>query len=328
MNAVTSLIERVTSFNVDAHVTGLAWLSDTAAFALGDGGVWLDKAGEHQRVEAHPDAGALVAAADGKRLLTGGDDGRIVATYADGKTETLADEKGRWITALTTRSDGAYAWSIGKQVKSRDAKGKEGSFEAPTTAQGLAFAPKGYRLAIAHYNGVSLWFPAVANGVEALDWKGSHLDVTISPDNQYVVTSMQENTLHGWRLTDGKDMRMAGYPAKCRSFSWSHDGAWLATAGADAAIVWPFAKGGPMGKAPRECGVRSATVTRVAFHPNALVLATGYADGAVMMIRLTDAAELMVRMPSDAPVTALAWDAKGTKLAFGTEDGAAGILPL
>lgn len=328
MNAAVSLLENVVSFEVDAHVTGLGWLGDTTAFALGDGGVLLDRSGERQRIEAHPDAGALVAATDGKRLLTGGDDGRVVATFADGKSEQLADEKGRWITALTTRADGAFAWSAGKQVKARDNKGKEASFEAPSTAQGLAFASKGYRLAISHYNGVSLWFPAVVNGVETLSWKGSHLDVTFSPDNQYVVTSMQENTLHGWRLTDGKDMRMAGYPAKCRSFSWSHDGDWLATAGADAAIVWPFAKGGPMGKAPRECGVRSATVTRVAFHPSALVLATGYADGAVMMIRLTDAAELMVRMPADAPVTALAWDAKGTRLAFGTEDGAAGILTL
>ncbi|MFT0891934.1 WD40 repeat domain-containing protein [Pseudochelatococcus sp. G4_1912] len=328
MNTAVSLIERVQAFEVGAHVTGLGWLGDTAAFALGDGGVWLDKAGTRQRVEAHPDAGALVAAISGKRLLTGGDDGRIVATSADGTVETLADEKGRWITALAARADGAFAWSIGKQVKARDAKGRETMVEVPTTAQGLAFAPKGYRLAIAHYNGVSLWYPAVVTGPEVLSWKGSHLDVTVSPDNQFVVTSMQENTLHGWRLSDGRDMRMAGYPTKCRSFSWSHDGDWLATSGADAAIIWPFAKGGPMGKAPRECGVRSATVTQVAFHPSSLVLATGYADGAVMLIRLTDAAELMVRVAGSAPVTALTWDAKGARLAFGTEDGVAGILTL
>lgn len=327
MTAV-SLIERVAAFDAGAHVTGLGWLGDTAAFALGDGGVWLDAAGGRRRVEAHPDAGALVAAIGGGRLVSGGDDGRIVATAADGVVETLADESGRWITALAARPDGAVAWSTGKQVKARDAKGREAVFSASGTAQGLAFAAKGHRLAIAHYNGVTLWYPAVDNGVETLEWKGSHLDVTVSPDGRFVVTSMQENTLHGWRLKDRKDMRMAGYPAKTRSFSWSHDGDWLATSGADAAIVWPFAKDGPMGKAPRECGVRVAVVTRVAFHPSALVLATGYADGAVMMIRLTDAAELMVRPAAGAPVTALAWDAKGARLAFGTEDGAAGTLTL
>lgn len=279
-------------------------------------------------MEAHPDAGALVVTTDGQRLLTGGDDGRIAATNASGHVETLVEEKGRWINALAARADGALAWSAGKQVKARDAKGRETEFALSTTAQGLDFAGKGYRLAIAHYNGVTLWYPATENGVETLNWKGSHLDVTFSPNGHYVVTSMQENTLHGWRLKDGKDMRMAGYPAKTRSLSWSHDGDWLATSGAEAAIVWPFAKDGPMGKAPRECGVRPAIVTRVAFHPTALVLVAGYADGAVLMVRLTDAAELAVRAADGSQVTALAWDSAGARLAFGTEDGGAGVLTL
>ncbi|MGI6246397.1 MAG: WD40 repeat domain-containing protein [Pseudochelatococcus sp.] len=328
MSATASLRDRVASFDAGAHVTGVAWLDGTAAFALGDGGVWLDRDGARRRVEAHPDAGALVVARAGKRLLTGGDDGRVAATGADGAVETVADENGRWITALAGREDGAFAWAAGKRVNARDAKGRAAALDVPATAQGLAFAPKGYRLAIARYNGATLWFPAIENGVETLAWKGSHLDVTVSPDGQFVVTSMQENTLHGWRLSDGKDMRMAGYPAKSRSLSWSHDGDWLATSGADAAIIWPFAKGGPMGKAPRECGVRNRIVTQVAFHPGALVLAAGYADGAILMIRLTDAAELAARDADDTPVSALAWDRKGGRLAFGTESGAAGILTL
>ena len=87
---------------------------------------------------------------------------------------------------------------------------------------------------------------------------------------RFVVTSMQENSLHGWRLVPDKgNMRMSGYPSKTRSVSWSGDGKWLATSGAEAAILWPFdSKEGPMGKPPRECGVRPAKVSRVAFHPN------------------------------------------------------------
>ena len=120
---------------------------------------------------------------------------------------------------------------------------------------------------------------------QTLEWKGAHLDATFSPDGRFLVTSMQENVLHGWRLQDSRHMRMTGYPAKTRSLSWSHDGAWLATSGADAAVVWPFKdKDGPMGKAPRECGVREARATMVAFHPKALVVAIGYADGAVLLV--------------------------------------------
>ena len=179
----------------------------------------------------------------------------------------------------------AYAWSAGKQVCARDEAGAVKTWSAPSTVRGLAFQPKGYRLAATHYNGATLWFPKVEGAPQTLEWKGAHLDATFSPDGRFLVTSMQENALHGWRLQDSRNMRMTGYPAKSRSLSWSHDGQWLATSGADAAVVWPFKdKDGPMGKAPRECGVREARVTRVAFHPKALVVAIGYADGLVLLV--------------------------------------------
>ena len=204
-------------------------------------------------------------------------------------------EKGKWIDALAAR-DGALAWSAGKTARARDPKGVVKSWTAPTTVRGLAFLPKGYRIAAAHYNGVSLWFPNADAAPQVMEWKGSHLDATVSPDGRFLVTSMQENALHGWRLSDSRNMRMTGYPGKSRSLSWSHDGHWLATSGADACVVWPFKdKDGPMGKPPRECGVRPQRITQVAFHPRALVVAIGYDDGLVMLCRLGDAAEILVR---------------------------------
>ena len=129
--------------------------------------------------------------------------------------------------------------------------------------------------------GVTLWFPNLEAKPESLEWKGSHLDVAWSPDGRFVVTTMQENALHGWLLQpERRDMRMTGYPAKTRSLSWSHDGQWLATSGADAVILWPFgSKEGPMGKAPRECGVRPARVRSVAFHPAAGLVPGGGVRG-------------------------------------------------
>jgi WD40 repeat protein len=326
-----SLSEQVEAIEAGAEVTGIGWLGTTAALALGDGAVMLAREGETRRVEAHPDSGILVAAADGKRLLTGGDDGRLVVTKADGNATILAETGGAWIDALALHPSGAVAYAAGRKVTARDEKGRTKTFEAPSTARGLAFAPKGYRLAVAHYNGVSLWYPNLETKPESLEWKGSHLDVTWSPDGRFVVTSMQENALHGWRLQpDRGHMRMSGYGAKPRSTAWSFGGAWLATSGAEAAIIWPFAsKEGPTGKPPRECGVRPARVTRVAFHPSVNVLAVGYEDSCVMLIRLEDNSELLVRraVPGN-PVTALAWDAKGQNIAFGCRDGTAGTLSL
>jgi WD40 repeat protein len=297
--------------------------------ALADGAILLADIGEERRVQAHADGAILVAVSDGAKIYTGGDDGLVVATDATGKSETLAKEKG-WIDALAAR-DGALAWSSGKNVRARDAKGEIKAWTAPSTVRGLAFFPKGYRIAIAHYNGASLWFPNTAAGPDVLNWKGSHIDATVSPDARFVVTSMQENMLHGWRMTDKKDMRMSGYPAKTRSFSWSHDGAWLATSGADGCIVWPFAgKDGPMGKPPRECGIRpDVLVTAVAFHPAALIVAIGYDDGWIMLVRLSDAAEILARRTEgDArdAIVSIGFDAKGGRMVFGTKSGQAGVL--
>jgi WD40 repeat protein len=270
----------------------------------------------------------LVATSDGNRLITGGDDGRVVATSAAGETIEIANEKGRWIDAVTTRGE-VIAWSAGKQARARDAAGAVKSWSAPSTVRGLCLLPKGYRLALAHYNGVSLWFPNVAAEPILLEWKGSHLDATCSPDGRFLVTSMQENALHGWRLADSRNMRMTGYPGKTRSVSWSAEGHWLATSGADACVVWPFRdKDGPMGKAPRECGVRAARVTQVAFHPRALVVAIGYADGLVLLCRLGDGAEILVRAPGEGAISAFAWDSTGARLLFGLESGLAGLLTL
>jgi WD40 repeat protein len=252
-------------------------------------------------------------------------------TGADGSSRTYAEARNAWIDALALHQEGGIAWSVGRTVTARDPKGRERVFEAPSTPRGLAFAPKGYRLAIAHYNGATLWFPNLDTSPERLEWKGSHLDVTWSPDGRFVVTTMQENSLHGWRLQPDKGhMRMSGYPLKTRSLSWSHDGEWLATSGADAVVLWPFqTKEGPTGKPPRECGVRPARVSSVAFHPRHLVLAAGYEDGCVLLIRLTDAAELLVRPAArEGGITALAFDRKGGQLAFGCDDGAAGVLAM
>jgi hypothetical protein len=46
------------------------------------------------------------------------------------------------------------------------------------------------------------------------------------------------------------------------------------------------------------------------------------------MVRLNDGAEILVRKNGTAPVSALAWNSKGTMLAFADEEGDAGLLEL
>ena len=327
----SSLTKHVSPLDAGGSVTAAGFLGQIPALALDDGTVLIAAPGAEQRITAHPDAAILAAAASGQSFITGGDDGRVVATGADGRSQEIAHEKGKWIDALAVRHDGAIAWSSGKQAHARDHAGDVKTFTAPSTVRGLAFMPKGYRLAIAHYDGATLWFPNTMAAPDEFKWKGSHLSVTVSPDGRFLVTSMQENALHGWRVTDKKDMRMSGYPAKTRSLSWSFDGNWLATSGADAAIIWPFKdKQGPIGKAPLECGARQARVTSVACHPKSLVVAQGYEDGLLLLCRIPDGAEILVRnAPEGAQaITALSWDQAGRRLLFGAADGTAGLLDM
>jgi WD40 repeat protein len=327
--AIPSVVERTRPAKAAAAVVAAHFLGDTAVFVLGEEALLLLLPhGEARMVAAH--AGAILcSAAQDERILTGGDDGTVVATGADGAVSTLAtDGKRRWIDHVVSGLDRAFAWSAGKQIFVRS-KENERTLEAPSTVGGLAFAPKGLRLAAAHYNGVTLWFPNARNEPEMLAWKGSHLAVTFSPDARFLVSSMQEPMLHGWRLSDRKDMRMSGYTARVRSFDFTADGKLLATSGANQLVLWPFqGKDGPMGKVPRMFAPAEFQIEAVACHPRQSIVAAGYADGLILLVRIEDGAEILARKGASAPITALAWNASGSALAFGAEDGEAGVVDL
>ena len=327
--ATAALSARLRPVEAGGLVVATHFLESTAAIVLGEEALLLvARNGETHRSPVH--AGAILSSAsDGEGVVTGGDDGKVIATDGAGRSTLIAvDPKRRWVDRVAAAS-GAVAWSAGRQVFVRTRKGEERTLEVPSSVGGLAFAPKGFRLAIAHYNGATLWFPNAAAAPERLEWKGSHLLVSFSPDGKFLVTAMQERMLHGWRLADGKHMRMSGYSAKVRALDWAHDGDWLATGGSNQLILWPFAgKDGPMGQAPRMLAPMQALVVAVACHPKQPLAAVGYSDGLVLMVRIEDGAEIVVKPPGPAPVSALAWNRSGTLLAFGTEAGEAGIVDL
>ncbi|MDQ0510426.1 WD40 repeat domain-containing protein [Ancylobacter amanitiformis] len=323
-SSITSKLRRL---DLGSGVVGVRFLGTTAAFALGEGDVVL--AGhEETRVDAHKGA-ILSLASDGKRLVTAGDDGRVVATRLDGSSETLFEQKGRWIDHVAVATDGAFAFSVGKSAHFQPVKGERKSLDLPSTVGGLAFAPKGTRLAIAHYGGATLWFPNAQAKPEVLEWKGSHRGILWHPEARFIVTTMQEAALHGWRLPDGAHMRMSGYPSRVRSMEFTPGGRYLATSGSTEVILWPFvAKEGPMGKQPTMLAPRDVRVSAVAAHPKDEVIACGYEDGMVLLARISDGAEILARAPAGGPVSALAWRADGGALAIGTEDGAGGLIVL
>jgi WD40 repeat protein len=322
----------MTTFDFEAYVTQALFDRDgRAAFALGDGSVRFEAGGVAQ---AHD--GAVLAAVvhpSGDGVVTGGDDGRLVWSRAAGP-ETLAELKGKWIDALAASSaSGLIAFAGGRDLHVRDVADPAfaRSFTHDKSVAALAFDSKGRRIAAATYGGAVLRYARIAEQKPVtLRWAGSHIAVAFSPDDRFLMSSMQENQLHGWRLSDAKDLRMGGYPAKVKSMAFLSKGMLLATAGASGVVVWPFGgSNGPMGKDAAEIGVEEgAMVAMVAGTPARPILAAGLDDGRIWACDLTSRRIETIKAEKGAAITALAVSPAGERLAWGDEDGLAGVVDL
>lgn len=314
-----------------AELVALRWVDGVCLAAAGDASVTaLSPKGETlwRREDVH--AGALLCAAPfGDGFATGGDDGRVMRISASGEPEILAEHKGAWIEAIAAQPK-MVAAAMGKDVALiKPGEGIIHRFDHPSAVNDVAFEPNGRRLAAAHYNGVTIsWASNPDSRRKTLPWKGAHLKVLWSPDARFIVTAMQENALHGWRLQDVKDFQMAGYPAKIRSLAFSPDGAWLVCAGALELTGWPFVgQNGPMGRNAALLGEMGEAIAMVSPCPTRPLIAVGDAKGELALF--SSAEEMrpaLVSVPEGAAITAAAWSPDGCAFAFGDEEGRVGLL--
>ena len=318
---------RIMSEHFDAYVTACLFDEDgQAVFALGDGQVcWEDGT----RLAAHD--GAVLAAArhpTAAGVITGGDDGKLVWSRPAGG-EALAEAKGRWIESVAAAPGASLvAFGAGREARIIDLADPAFSrvFAHERSVADVALDGRARRLAVATYGGAALWYARISDQQPVmLRWAGSHIGVAFSPDGKFLMSSMQENSLHGWRLSDARDMRMGGYPAKVRSMVFLNGGRMLATAGAPGVVIWPFGgNDGPMGKQAMEIGFdETSLVTRVAAEPDGTLLAAGLSDGRIWACDVRGGRRVEVRTETGPPITALAL--AGARLAWGDEEGGAGV---
>lgn len=325
----------VAPYDIEGHVATAAFLGETAFFAAASGEIHRLEGGA-KVTAAHEGLLTCIRDPYSESLLSGGEDGRVLRIAATGDVTELANVPRKWISAVAAGPQGAVGYAVGKSSFVRLADGTVKEFAETRTVEAIAFAPKGLRLAAARYNGVSLHWAGMNAEPMDLEWKGAHTIVTFSPDGRFIVTAMQENALHGWKLdgaktgAEARHMRMTGYPAKVKSLSWSPKGKWLASSGAPAAIVWPFsAKDGPMGKAPLELGTRADIMTTcVCFHNTDEILAIGFIDGMILGVRIADGKEVLLRRPGKGAITSMGWSGDGRLLAFASEAGDCGVIDI
>ena len=118
-------------------------------------------------------------------------------------TSLVAEQERKWIDVVTCGPNGAMGFAAGSTVwvATQDLLKQ---FDHDRAVEGIAFAPKGMRIACARYQDVSMHWVASQAAPVGLHWDDAHTGVIYSPDGRYVVTSMAENALHGWRLNNVK----------------------------------------------------------------------------------------------------------------------------
>src|SRR5262249_45824029 len=110
-----SVTDRVRTVELGHAVGSAYFLKETACFVGTDEAVSLVASGDAvKRIDAAT-GGIVSSASDGKQIILGCDDGRVVSVNAKGDPQTLAtDAKRRWIDNVAIHSDGSIAYSAGK----------------------------------------------------------------------------------------------------------------------------------------------------------------------------------------------------------------------
>lgn len=322
------------SWQEDTYVVDAVMLEDTGQIALGlaDGRIvfrLLDKPEQKLgEIQAHNGLTSLRKGFGDNDLISTGEDGKVLRIKDMQATQLAVFEKA-WIEHVALHYDvGLIAVAYKKTAVVMDEDGAEIAHFAdhPSAITGIAFDAKGKRLALSHYNGASLWW---VNGDAAqkpvvLEWKGSHIGLNWSPNGKYLLSVMQENALHGWRLPDFDDFAMNGYVAKPKSLSWDMKGRWLATSGAPGIICWDYGGKGPMGRPAIQLGEQCPDVSvKVACHPELPVVAAGTVGGLVYAARFEDQHIAWMRTNAKSEITVLNWSESGTYLCAATESGQA-----
>ena len=169
----------IAPLDLAGHCVDARFIRDVPFFALADGTIHRLDNGHKINTRPMMACFAQYRPLTVSPLLTGGEDGRICATGLNGEAQELNMLPRKWMTALAAAPNGAIAFASGRSAWVRSPDGSLREFPHERSVEGVAFAPKGLRLAVARYNGVTLHWPATNGAPTELEWKGAHVSVDI-----------------------------------------------------------------------------------------------------------------------------------------------------
>lgn len=318
------------TYPLNAPINGLAWEGETVAAICGDGHLHLARPGMEKALAVEISSSPLLGiVATPEGFATASESGDIHLTTAQGETRLLASTKYMFLEHLAyfpKKKQILAATGKTVTVVNMDGTKSELPHKLPSTISGLAISPIGPRVAASHYGGSTiLALDNPKNPPRVLPWKGSHLGLTYSPDGKWLISAMQEQAIHLWRLSDALDLQMRGYPSKITQFSWDHSGTILGTNGGGGVPLWDFSTfKGPAGTQARvlaDSGAQNTLVTALAMHPKGPFCAIGYSDGLTLLTQTVEDRAILLHQPNEQPCSHIAWNATGMHLATANANG-------
>ncbi len=184
--AMPSLADRVRPIAAGAAVVGVHFLGKTPVFVLGEEALLFAGEDGERRVAIH--AGGILASAVGRRAHRHRRRRRHARRHRRQRRASRSSPPTTRSAGSTRSRSARTAPSPGRPARSRMCSPRRAR-SAPTRRRrpspGSLSRRKASALAIAHYNGVTLWFPNAAGAKpEMLEWKGSHLERRLQPGRQ------------------------------------------------------------------------------------------------------------------------------------------------
>ncbi len=157
--------------------------------------------------------------------------------------------------------------------------------------------------------------------MRSLEWKGSALALSWSPDGRHIAVGDQDGTVHFRTLGLERDLQMSGYPTKVRELAWDPGSRWLATGGSPVVTVWDTSGRGPEGSRPLQLEGHDGFLGALAWQRQRPCLASGCRGGRVTIWNPTDSCRPVSSLEMGAAIRTLAWSPDDRMLAIGAGDG-------
>jgi WD40 repeat protein len=331
-------------------ITALAWSTDGEFLAIASAGgelVLLDfRAGCEELLRGERDSSLDVVgfSSDGQFLMAAGQDGELLLWELGGTgVRPLAMDPvplgSGWIDAAAWQPGGLLlAVAAGRELRlwnGASRQWREPSLPLPGTIQALAWSVDGVQLAASCHGELVLWQPCLSAPADPPlrnPIASAGLALAFSGPGHHLACGMLDRSLLVWpQGCHGQPWQFSGFPAKVRQLAWSDQpgrlAPLLASAAAEAVILWTQVKQGAKAWQPEPLMWHEKRVNALAFAPGSTLLASASSDGSVA---LWDGRGRMLQPleGQGSGFNVLAWRPDGRHLAAGDANGRWWLWPV